>query len=503
MVEKLTFLSSWLENVLTSVPQCCLWSSPENLRVESVKPGVARECDWRSISAVFYCERVRAMNDEGYSNDEAVRFLGKCVGDAAKAGASDIHFEHLTATSAFGPKVSVRFRISGRLEDSVEELPVQLYEKIIGYLQDISGPISGDSEKPSYAIVSARKFSTLDGSLGCCIIPKVDGGRDIVIRLLAGDPLPLESLEYRPFEVQAVKNVSYGIVLFSGPTGSGRQTGLSAFLHDMRKDRLKVWSIKEDAANPIFSHLSEIDASPGSDNSYEDWMRISVNRMDPDVIHIGSLKGPEKLPLAVEVALDGVTVMADMHADSACDAVLRYMDLGQKVYNRMLMDALAAVVCQQLMKKLCQHCKVPVQLDEKEIKRLLITYHTYPENADGQFDVALGKSTYTRWLQEYGDSAGALFRYQPKGCSECGGSGYKGKAAISEAIVVSPKMRELFLAQPTSEAILKLAINGGTSTLRQNAIEKALGGVLDLSQIDPSIISQVGSIQGNGEAYKH
>lgn len=427
------------------------------------------------------------MDDKNHGNEEVVEFWSKCIMDAYKSGASDIHFEQSgsAATSPDEPIASVRLRINGALESSVKELPLRLYGSAIAYLKDIAGLSSGDHKKPSYAIVSAKEFSPLSIRLGCCFIPNMNNGLDIVIRLFTDlVPLPLDRLGLRPFELQTLRGISYGIVLFSGSTGSGKHTLLSSVLHVMKENKAKVWALKEDTPISLFSHVNELDVSPGSGNSYEDWMNMLINCMDSDAIYIGSLKGPEKFPLAVDVALGGVAVLADTHANSAYDAITRYMHFGQKVYSRLLVDALAMVICQHLQKRLCLQCKTPVRLEQDEIKRLLLTYHNHPENTEHKPDASMEKATYERWLKEYGDEAGALFQHKAKGCNECNGSGYKGRVAIVEVVVVSPKIRALLLSQSSEEAILKIALQEGSSTMRQDAIEKALGGVISFDQID-------------------
>jgi len=427
------------------------------------------------------------MDDKNHSNEEIVEFWSKCIVDAYKSGASDIHFEQSAsaATSPDESNVSIRFRIDGTLADSVKELPLGFYGSAAAYLKDIAGLRSGDHKKPSYAIVSAKKFSLLSVRLGCCFIPNMNNGLDLVIRLFTNPgPLPLDRLGLRPFELQTLRGVSYGIVLFSGSTGSGKHTLLSSVLHDMKGKKAKVWALKEEISISLFSHVNELNVAPGSGNSYEDWMNMLINCMDPDAIYIGSLKGPEKFPLAVDVALGGVAVLADIHANSACDAITRYMHFGQKVYSRLLVDALAMVVCQRLQRRLCPHCKTPVRLEQEEIKRILHTYHNYPESTENKPDASLEKSTYGRWLKEYGDEGGALFQHQAKGCNECNGSGYKGRVAVVEVVVVSPEIRALLLSQSSEEAILKMAMQENTSTMRQDAIEKALGGVIGFDQID-------------------
>lgn len=433
------------------------------------------------------------MDDRNYSKDDIANHFWKWVADAEQACASDIHFERLAATSVSGAPVTLRYRINGSLEDPVEELPLRLYEGVIAYLKDISGcNISGDGpgdgKQPSFAILSGRQFGGLDFNINCCIIPKLDGGRDIAIRIRGGDvPIPLEYLGLRAFEIAAVRHVPYGIILFSGPTGSGKLTTLSSILHDMKKnDKVKVWTISESAPD-AFGYLNPLDASPESGNSYEDWMKIIVGQMDPDIVHIGSLKGPEKVPSAIDVALDGVAVVADMHANSAYDAILRYMDWSKDTDRRMAVDALATVACQKLMKRLCRDCKVAVRLEQDEIKRLLVSYLSYPENSEARLDADLIKATYARWVNEYGDQTGSLHRYEAIGCSKCNKTGYSGRVPVLEAVVVTPEMRKLISSNPDEEAIMKLAIQGGTSTLRQNAIERALAGTVDFMHIDKNI----------------
>lgn len=419
------------------------------------------------------------MNDESYSKDRIAYELYRYVSQ----GVSDIHFECLPATSSVDFKVNVRLRINGGLGEPYEEMPLKLYEGLVAYLKDISGLGSADNKKPLYAIVHADQLGIQGARFGCCFIPRRDNKTDLVISVLTSQQPPqFESLGWRTFELNALRDAVYGIVLFSGPVGSARLTTRSAYLCDVGRE-CKVWSIEENPVYPDLTHVCRIEASPESGNSYEDWMRILTTQMDPDFIHIGSLKGPGKLPLAVDAALNGVVVTADMIANNACDAIMRYLDWGREVYARTLVDALAMVVSQRVLKMLCQHCRVPVRLDQDQAKRLVAAYHAYPEDSENQLDADSAKATYTRWLKEYGDKDRVLYRYQAKGCSECGNEGYRGRLPISEVIVVSPKVRELLLSHPTEEAILKTAMQQGTSTMRQDAIEKALGGVFELEQI--------------------
>ncbi|MDD4929293.1 MAG: ATPase, T2SS/T4P/T4SS family [Gallionella sp.] len=405
------------------------------------------------------------MDENG--NEETIQFLERCIKDAYHACAFDIYFEQLTDACA-----RVRFKIDGVMQDYRQELPLTVYSVIIAHLKVLAGLHTADRKMPLYAQVSSAKFARINLELGCSFIPTTTGV-DLSIRILyTGEPLPLEKFGLRAFDLDAIRAVRGGVVLFAGTKSSGRQTLLWSALSDRNQQQQKVCSVRDvESVSPI-PGLCETDARPGSGYSYEGWMKALV-RMDADVIHIGTLTGEDKLFMAAEAALDGVTVMADMYANNAVDAIAGYLDSGKNVSARTLVAALSCVVYQHLLPRLCPDCKEASRLDEEDIKNLLLTGEGSPPE--------VVQATLERWLTEYGGKESVLLKYRARGCDNCAGTGYRGRVAVFEVVVATPGIKAQLLSHASDASILKLALQEGTFTMRQDAIEKALAGKIDFS----------------------
>lgn len=419
------------------------------------------------------------MQEKSFDKDDLLNFIKKVVDDAISNHASDIHFEHVDSNRA-----RIRFRIDGILRPQ-HEIRAERLKPALAMLQGMSGSRPSHSNAPHQFSIKLDEQIQRGMSLTCASVPTGGGRNDFSVRIVpTRTELSLSNLRLLPSDQksleESLKSTPFGITIVSGPTASGKGIVSEALLTHLAIDA-KAWRICEDelAAAPSSTHWSEVELAGNSFNV----LLATLARMDPDVIDVGSFKGPEKIAASVDLALAGVHIIAQMHANSAADATIRYLDFGHGVYPRLMIDALKRVVCSRLVRRLCSECRQKIPLDENAVRRLLQAYHAPPERPSTGIDGEIARFTYKRWLAEHGEGH-TLHLYEPRGCDACAGTGYRGRVAIIETIRFSKKMRALLLTSPQEQQIMELAQTEGATSFRQNGIERALVGDVAMAALD-------------------
>lgn len=381
------------------------------------------------------------------------------LASAMKTGASDIHVE------AEESRVVIRLRIDGVLQEAAI-LDRSQWQKIISRLKIISRVKINIDDKPQdgrFSIYSQAKKIEVRSSF----LPTAYG-ESVVMRLLDSQavPLNLKSLGIRPNIIEILtKEISKpnGLVLTTGPTGSGKTTTLYAIVNQLNRAGTKIITLE----NPVEYQLeginqSQVDAAHGY--SFSDGLR-SILRQDPNIVMVGEIRDLETAEIAVQAALTGHLVLSTLHTNDAAGVIPRLLDIGVKPY--FLIPAINAVIGQRLVRKLCPHCRLEHKLnsdEDEQIKRILAVISP-------KAGVEVPASLPT------------IYQANPAGCVECNFIGYKGQLGIFEIFTMADNIKQLTADNAPSFQILRQAIENGMLTMLQDGVLKTLDGDTSLEEV--------------------
>jgi type II secretory ATPase GspE/PulE/Tfp pilus assembly ATPase PilB-like protein len=266
-----------------------------------------------------------------------------------------------------------------------------------------------------------------------------------------------------------------GIILCTGPTGSGKTTTLYGCLNHVNTPENKVISI-EDPVEYLLPGVVQIPIRPSAGLTFAAAMR-SVLRQDPDIIMLGEIRDQESLMMAEQAALTGHLVLTTLHTNSAPETVTRLLDMGMDPFN--FADSLLAVLGQRLVRRLCTHCRTARPATEAEIGELLDDYlFAFPRDAVPMTRDALRAD----WLRNFAQD-GRLMHFASPGCEHCARTGQKGRMAIHELMVVTRELRQQIQTGERAEVLQRSAMADGMKTLRQDGIEKVLQGFVSIEEV--------------------
>jgi type II secretory ATPase GspE/PulE/Tfp pilus assembly ATPase PilB-like protein len=383
-----------------------------------------------------------------------IRLVDTTLYSAIQRRASDIHIE--TQDDA----VHVKYRIDGVLQPAMRPIDKRFHSTIISRVKVMAELDIAEKRVPQDGRFKLRMpGKTIDFRVS--IMPSVHG-EDAVIRILDKESiseqfheLRLDILGFPEEELRRFRKYiaePYGMVLVTGPTGSGKTTTLYAALSEIKSIEDKIITI-EDPVEYQLRGITQIPINEKKGLTFARGLR-SILRHDPDKIMVGEIRDAETAQIAINSALTGHLVFTTVHANNVLDVLGRFLNMGVEAYQ--FVSALNCVLAQRLVRNICVHCK----------RKATITHAQLVESA---MDPALEHS--------------GLF-YEGAGCMECGGTGYRGRTAICELLDLTDSIRELILARrPTSE-IKKAARDEGMRFLRESAVEQVLKGVTTLREIN-------------------
>ncbi len=406
---------------------------------------------------------VSLLNDflNEISLDDTSQLLEAILGGGVVLNASDIHIE------PGEEEVRIRARIDGLLQD-IFVIDLNVYKSILSRIKLLSGiklninqksqdgrfsvsfPEINDKKETQQAIMEIRA-STLPSEYG----------ETVVLRLL--NPKALVEMELlglrddaRDLLEREIKK-PHGMIVVTGPTGSGKTTTLYAILKKIRKPEVKVVTIED----PVEYHLDNISQTEvNSDKGYDfaNGLRAIV-RQDPDVILVGEIRDLETAQIALQAALTGHLVLTTLHTNDASSAIARLQALGEKPHN--IAPAINIIIAQRLVRKVCS-CSQKESIPQDR-------YQKIQESLKDVKNIDLSQKKEI---------------YKAKGCDECNDSGYKGRLGLFEVLVVDDEMESLILSAPPSSEIRKSAIKKGMITMYQDGLIKVLEGKTTLEEID-------------------
>jgi type II secretory ATPase GspE/PulE/Tfp pilus assembly ATPase PilB-like protein len=384
-----------------------------------------------------------------------IRLVDTTLYNAIQRRASDIHIE--TQDDA----VYVKYRVDGVLQPAMRPIDKRFHSTIISRIKVMAELDIAEKRVPQDGRFKLRlPDKTIDFRVS--IMPSVHG-EDAVIRILDKESiseqfreLRLDILGFPEDELRRFRKYiaePYGMVLVTGPTGSGKTTTLYGALSEIKSVEDKIITI-EDPVEYQLKGITQIPINEKKGLTFARGLR-SILRHDPDKIMVGEIRDPETAQIAIQSALTGHLVFTTVHANNVLDVLGRFLNMGVEPYQ--FVSALNCVLAQRLVRNICAHCKHPAT----NITRTLLL--------ESALDPALAES--------------GLF-FEGSGCIECGGTGYKGRTAICELLDLSDTIRELILARrPTSE-IKKQAREEGMRFLRESAVEQVLKGTTTLREVN-------------------
>ena len=383
-----------------------------------------------------------------------IRLIDSTIYTAIQRRASDIHIE--TQDDA----VHVKYRVDGVLQPAMRPIAKQFHGPIISRIKVMAELDIAEKRVPQDGRFKLRMpGKTIDFRVS--IMPSVHG-EDAVIRILDKESLSeqftelrLDILGFPEDELRRFRKYiaePYGMVLVTGPTGSGKTTTLYAALSEIKSIEDKIITI-EDPVEYQLSGITQIPINEKKGLTFARGLR-SILRHDPDKIMVGEIRDNETAQIAINSALTGHLVFTTVHANNVLDVLGRFLNMGVEAYQ--FVSALNCVLAQRLVRMTCAHCKRPVKVTRQQLE-------------ESRLDLSL-EHTHTF--------------YEGIGCIECNGTGYKGRFAICELLDLTDRIRELILEKrPTSE-IKKAAREEGMRFLRESAVERVLAGQTTLREIN-------------------
>jgi general secretion pathway protein E len=402
--------------------------------------------------------------------DEApiIRWVNSLMFNAVKERASDIHIEP-------GEKeVQVRYRIDGVLYES-RQAPRQFMPSIISRVKIMAGLNIAEKRLPQDGRIR-RKIAGKDIDMRVATIPTVKQGERVTIRLLDRESV-LHDLADIGFgddhlrQIDELIHKPHGIMLVTGPTGSGKTTTLYACLAKINSPDLNILTI-EDPVEYQLDGISQTAVNEKIDLTFAAGLR-SFLRHDPDVIMVGEIRDRETAEIAIQASLTGHLVLSTIHTNDAAGAINRLVDLGVQPF--LVASSLMALLAQRLVRRLCRECREPYQPAAEDLASIGIDPTLF---AQGKARKVLFKGD-DAWIPP----AGMLFRAREGGCPVCLGAGYKGRTAIYELLPIDEKIRQLTIKNSDAQAVKTQGMRAGMRTLREDGAQKVLAGMTTAAEV--------------------
>lgn len=386
--------------------------------------------------------------DNGDDDAPIVRFVNLLVSQAIQDLASDIHIEPGEHS------LRVRYRIDGVLHE-MQSAPKSIQAGVISRLKIMSDIDIAERRKPQDGRMSVshggRKID-----LRVATLPTV-WGEKVVMRILdnSGSSMSLSDLNLLEGNFAAYKKAyskPYGMILVTGPTGSGKSTTLYTTLHTVARPEINVITV-EDPVEYRMAGINQVQVNPKAGLTFASALR-SILRSDPDVVLLGEIRDHETAQIAIEAALTGHLVLSTLHTNDAPSAMTRLTEMGIEPF--LVGSALDCVMAQRLARRLCDRCKTPDPRDLEELKLLRFS-----------FDASIPPPVI----------------YRPVGCASCSNTGYRGRLAVHEVMTVSEEIERLTVAHASSADIGAAARGQGMVTLREDGWSKVRLGLTSIEEI--------------------
>lgn len=382
--------------------------------------------------------------DSAIGESPIVKIVRSMIQQAVREGASDIHIEPLEHS------VRIRNRVDGMLQEDAT-YSTNMLQAMTARIKIISGLDISEKRKPQ----DGRLTYVVDGvefDVRVSVLPTVYGEKT-VMRLTKKQGLTQEKkyLGLYPDDEQKLDNIMnnpHGIILVTGPTGSGKSTTCYTVLNELNRPEVNIITV-EDPVEANIAGINQVQVNVKAGLTFASALR-SILRQDPDIIMIGEIRDGETAQIAVQASITGHLVISTLHTNSTAASVTRLIDMGVEAY--MIGDAVVGIIAQRLVRRLCNDCKVPHKATPQELVLL-----GEPEDAD-------------------------ITVYEPGGCEKCG-NGYKGRKAIYEIMPISVGIRRILHQTVTAETIENQAVSEGMNTLRMSGARNVKEGTTSIAEM--------------------
>ncbi len=382
---------------------------------------------------------------EDISNSPIVTLVKEMIDTAVRQRASDIHIEPLEN------RIRVRYRIDGVLHNRAY-YNSNVLSAIIARIKIIGGMDISEKRKPQDGRIT-QIVDRVEYDIRVSILPTVHGEK-AVMRLTAKMALTREKsqLGLKPYELKQFDEIlrnPHGIMLVTGPTGSGKSTTLYTALSELNKEDVNIITV-EDPVEADLEGVNQVQVNVKADLTFATSLR-SILRQDPDIIMIGEIRDQETAQIAVQASITGHLVVSTLHTNSAASTITRLEDMGIESY--LIADSVIGVIAQRLVRKLCPVCKQARYATPEELEMMGV------------------------------ESTDTVTIYEPCGCSRCGNTGYKGRIGVYEIMKMTPSLRRIISGRQGAEALRQQALKEGMRTLRMSASDYVLSGVTSVAEM--------------------
>ncbi len=402
-----------------------------------------RDLDFEAISDSE--DEANVIDDDDDEEASVVKFVNQIIREALDQRATDIHVEPLATN------LRIRYRIDGKLlEIAVPENIKALQSSVIARLKIMSRLDIAERRVPQDGRINLQfEGQTID--VRVATVPTVEG-ESVSLRLLNQEKFNLEKLGMEPFVQDKIKSLLHlpnGIILITGPTGSGKSTSLYSFLSEINDPEQRIVTVEDPVENKL-PGVMQIAVKSEIGLTFATALR-SILRADPNVVMIGEIRDLETAEIAVRASLTGHLVFSTLHTNDALGGISRLVDMGVEPF--LVSNAVRAFLAQRLVRRLCPTCKTPRPLTEQEKIDIGIPLHI----------------------------PGTPF--QPVGCDRCRGTGFSGRLAIYEVVLVTPQMEHLVTHSATAAEMREQALKDGFVPMRTYGWHKALQGLTTIEEV--------------------
>lgn len=383
-------------------------------------------------------------------NSPIVLLVNKIIEQAVRERASDIHIEPLK------DRIRVRYRIDGVLTE-VMKYDYSLLSALIARIKVVGSMDISEKRKPQdgriTSVIDRREYD-----IRVSVLPTVYGEK-VVMRIAAKQGLTKSKLElgFSQKEMEKFDNIlsnPYGIILVTGPTGSGKSTTLYTALSELNKEDVNIITV-EDPVEANVDGVNQVQVNQKAELTFASALR-SILRQDPDIIMIGEMRDSETAEIAVKASITGHLVVSTLHTNDAASSIVRLVDMGIEPY--LIADSVVGVIAQRLVRRLCSNCKKEKSADNFEKSLLGI-------NDEDEIKI-----------------------YEPCGCHICNETGYSGRIGVYEIMPISQIMKECISTKANVSTIKKLALSEGLVTLHEAGAKHVLNGVTSVSELMKIIV---------------
>ena len=390
-------------------------------------------------------EQADSVANDMIENAPIVKIVRTMLEQAVRQGASDVHIEPMERI------LRIRYRIDGVLRE-VMDYNTNLLPAMVARIKIISGLDISEKRKPQDGRLTL-KVDNKEYDVRVSVLPTVFGEKT-VMRLTAKDGLTREKkyLGLWPEDEKKLDGIlrnPHGIILVTGPTGSGKSTTCYTVLSELNTEDVNIITV-EDPVEANVNGVNQVQVNIKADLTFASALR-SILRQDPDIIMIGEIRDGETAGIAVKASITGHLVISTLHTNSTAASITRLIDMGVEPY--LIGDAVVGIIAQRLVRRLCTSCKVGRDATEEEKEILWIP----PEKN--------------------------LTIFEPCGCDLCGGTGYKGRVAIYEIMPITTKVRASIHERVTADEIRDIAVSDGMNTLRMAAAKNVVEGITSISEM--------------------